>query len=73
MYAEMYAAQQLRCEQKKKKKLCTEWCDGQACACTFHPWRFGFVGSTTYVVKIVLLIEHSVREQAATACARSLP
>lgn len=40
-------------------KVSTERRDGQVCACTLHPWRFGFEGSTTYVVKIVLLIEHS--------------
>lgn len=52
-------------------KVRTERRDGQVCACTFHPWRFGSEGSTTYVVKIVLLIEHS-GGRTGCQCVRSV-
>lgn len=40
-------------------KVSAEWGDGQVPACTFHPWRFGFEGSTACEAKIALLIERS--------------
>ncbi len=45
-----------------------EKCYGQVCACTCYPWRFGSQGSTMYVVKIVLLIEHPGRTGYQCVC-----